>query len=255
VAVINETFSRKYFAQEDVRGRQLDLGGAGTGMIKPYTIVGIIGDQLDTSASQPPQPLLMLPNQQVPADSLYYPPLLKNQVHLLVKTRGNIAPASFARSIFRRLAPDLAIDNFQTMQQSIDQSNFSSRLRFYLIAAFAGLAVLMVIAGLDGVLSQVVSQRRREFGLRMALGATRQSIVRNVLLQGSGIVAIGLAIGILLASLLGHIIQGFLYGVKPMDATTYAVAVIVLFLVGAGAALVPAWRAASFEPVTALRDE
>ena len=255
VAVINQTFAKKYFAQKESLGRQLDLGGTATGMIKPYTIVGVIGDQVDTSASQPPQPLLMLPYQQVPADSLYYPPLLRNQVHFLVKTRGNIAAAPVARAIFRRLAPDLAVDNFQTMQQAVDQSNFSSRLGFYLIGAFAGLAILMVIAGLYGVLSQVVSQRRREFGLRMALGATRQSIVRSVLLQSSGIVSIGLGVGITLASFLGRMVQSFLYGVKPMDTATYAFAIVALFLVGAGAALVPAWRAASFEPVKALRDE
>jgi putative ABC transport system permease protein len=255
VAVINETFARKYFPAEDALGQQLDLGGAATGMLKPYTIVGVIGDQVDTSVSQPPQPLLMLSYQQVPPASLYYPALLKTAVHFVVKTRGSVAAAPAARTVFRRIAPDLALDNFQTMQEAVDQSNFSSRLGLYLIAAFAGLAVLMVIAGLYGVLSQLVSQRRREFGLRMALGATRQSIVRMVMLRGSVIVATGLAAGIILALSLGRLIKAFLYGVKPLDTSTYAVAVVALFMVGAGAALVPAWRAASCEPVKALRDE
>jgi len=255
VVAINETLARKYFAGKEALGQQLDLGGAGTGMLKPYTIVGIIGDQTDNSTAQPPQPLLMLPYQQVPPASLFYPALLKASAHFVVKTRGNIAVAPAAHATFRRIAPDLALDNFQTMQQAVDQSNFSSRLGFYLIGAFAGLAVLMVMAGLYGVLSQVVNQRRREFGLRMALGATRPGIVRMVVLRGSAIVAVGLAGGILLALFLGRIIKVFLYGVKPLDTGSYAFAVIALFVVGTGAALIPAWRAASFEPVKALRDE
>ncbi len=255
VVAINETLARKYFAGKEALGQRLDLGGASTGMLKPYTIVGIIGDQTDNSTSQPPQPLLMLPYQQVPPASLFYPALLKASVHFVVKTRANIAVAPAAHATFRRIAPDLALDDFQTMQQAVDRSNFSARLGFYLIGAFAGLAVLMVMAGLYGVLSQVVNQRRREFGLRMALGATRQGIVRMVLLRGSAIVAVGLAGGILLALLLGRIIKVFLYGVKPLDAGSYAFAVVALFLVGAGAALLPAWRAASFEPLKALRDE
>jgi predicted permease len=255
VVAINETLAHKYFAGKEALGQQLDLGGAGTGMLKPYTIVGIIGDQTDNSTSQPPQPLLMLPYQQVPPASLFYPALLKASVYFVVKTRGNIAVAPAAHATVRRIAPDLALDNFQTMQQSVDQSNFSSRLGFYLIGAFAGLAVLMVIAGLYGVLSQVVNQRRREFGLRMALGATRLGIVRMVVLRGSAIVAIGLVGGILLALFLGRIIKAFLYGVKPLDTGSYAFAVVALLLVGTVAALIPAWRAASFEPVKALRDE
>jgi predicted permease len=255
VVAINETLARKYFTGKEALGQQLDLGGAGTGMLKPYTIVGIIGDQTDNSTAQPPQPLLMLPYQQVPPASLFYPALLKTSVHFVVKTRGNVAVAPAAHAIFRRIAPDLALDNFQTMQQAVDQSNFSSRLGFYLIGAFAGLAVLMVMAGLYGVLSQVVNQRRREFGLRMALGATRQGIVRMVVLRASAIVAGGLAGGFSLAVFLGRLIKAFLYQVKPLDTDSYAFAVAALFIVGTVAALIPAWRAASFEPVKALRDE
>jgi putative ABC transport system permease protein len=255
VAVINETLARKYFAGQEALGQDLDLGGKNTGMLKPYNIVGIIGDQIDTSTSQPPQPLIMLPYQQIPATSLFYPALLKTVVHFVVKTRGNVAVAPAARAVFRRMAPDLALDNFQTMQEAVDQSNFGTRLGLYLIAAFAGLAVLMVIAGLYGVLAQVVSHRRREFGVRMALGATRQNIVGMVLRQGSAIVAMGLGAGIVLALSTGRLVESFLYGVKPMDGSTYVFVVIVLLVVGILAALVPAWGAASFEPVKALRDE
>ena len=84
------------------------------------------------------------------------------------------------RAIFRRLAPDFALDNFQTMQEALDQNNFSARLGLYLVGAFARLAVLMVMAGLFGVLAQTVSYRRREIGVRLALGATPRTTTAHV---------------------------------------------------------------------------
>jgi putative ABC transport system permease protein len=199
--------------------------------------------------------LLMLPYQQIPPASLYYSPLLRTAVHFVIKTRGSVVAALAAREVFHRVAPDLALDNFETMREAVDQSNFNSRLGLHLIGAFAGLAVLLVVAGLYGVLSQLVSQRCREFGLRMALGATRQRIVATVLLSASRIVAIGLAVGMMLSISTGQLIKSFLYGVKPLDINSYAFAVVSLLLVGTGAALIPAWRAASVEPLKALRDE
>ncbi|MBV8812451.1 MAG: ABC transporter permease [Acidobacteriaceae bacterium] len=255
VALINATLAKKYFAGRDPLGQRLDLGGEATGMLKSYTIIGIVGDQVETRASQAIEPLLMLSYQQVPPTSLYYPALLRTAVHFVVRTRGNLAAAPAARAIFHRNAPDLALDKFQTMQEAVDQSNFGPRIGLYLIAAFAGLAVLTVIVGLYGVLSQVAAQRSKEFGIRMALGATRQSIVRSVLLWGSRIVAIGLSVGIVLSFSMGRLIKSFLYGVKPLDVSTYGLVVIALFTIGIGAALIPAWRAASFEPLNALRDE
>jgi putative ABC transport system permease protein len=254
VATINETLARKYFSGKEPLGQQLDLGGKATGMLKRYTIVGVVADQIDNSTSEPPKPLLMLPYRQIPPSSVFYPALLKTMVHFVVKTHGAMLIAPATRALFHRIAPDLALDNFQTMQEVVDQSNFGARLGLYLIGAFAALAVLMVIAGLYGVLTQVVKHRQREFGVRMALGATRPSIVRMVLLQGSVIVATGLAVGIVLALSTGRLIKSFLYGVTPLDAITYVFVSFSLLAIGIIAALLPAWRAASFEPMKALRE-
>ena len=184
VVVINETLARKYFAGKDPLGQQVDLGGEGTGAIKPYTIIGIIGDHVDDGVSRPPKPLLLVPYEQVPSTSLFYQLLIKTVVFFAVKTSGNIAVAPAMRDVFRQTAPDFALDNFQTMQQAVDASNFSQRLGFYLTGAFAGMAVLMVIAGLYGVLAQLVSYRRREIGVRLALGSTREKILGMFLKQG-----------------------------------------------------------------------
>jgi putative ABC transport system permease protein len=255
VIAINEELARKYFPGKDPLGMQLDLGGKDTGMIQPYTIVGIIGDQVDTSTSQPPQPFLMVPYRQVPSTSLFYQALIKTIVNFVVKSRGEVAVAPAMRSIFHELAPDYALDNFQTMQQAVDQSNFSSRMGLYLTGAFAGMAVLMVIAGLYGVLAQLVSYRRRELGIRLALGATPSGILGMVLRQGLVFVGAGLAVGMVTAIFAGSLVSSFLYQVKPADAWTYSGVVLLLLLVGTVAALIPARRAAAVEPMTALREE
>ncbi len=255
VIAINDALARKYFAGKDPVGMQLDLGGKDTGMIRPYTIVGVLGDQVDTSTAEAPRPFLMIPFRQVPTTSLFYQALIKTIVNFVVRTRGNVEVAPAMRSAFHELAPDYALDNFQTMQEAVDHSNFSSRMGLYLTGAFAGMAVLMVIAGLYGVLAQLVSYRRREFGIRLALGASPAGILGLVLRQGLVFVGAGLAIGIVAAVFAGGLVKSFLYQVKPADAWTYASVVTLLLVVGSVAALIPARRAAAVEPMTALRDE
>ena len=178
----------------------------------------------------------MLSYRQVPPASVYYSALLKTAVHFTVKTRGSFAAAPVVRAIFHAQTPDVALDNFQTMQEAIDKSNLASRLGLDITGAFAALAVIIVITGLYGVLSQIASLRCREFGLRMALGATRQSILRMVLLWGSRIVAVGLVLGLFASLSLGRLINSFLYGVKPLDIATYACAIVALLTIGIGAA-------------------
>lgn len=255
VTVINEVLAKKYFVGKDPLGQQLNLGGKDTGMIKPYTIVGVLGDQVDKSVGGDISPLILLPQAQIPTTSLFYQALLRTVVSFVVKTRGNIPVAAEMRSIFHQYAPSLALDNFQTMQETVDQSTFNQRLGLYLVASFAGLAVSMVIAGLYGVLSQLVGYRRREIGVRMALGATRQSVAQMVLRRGSILIGVGLTVGVVLAFLSGRVVESFLYQVRPLDAWTYMAVLVVLPGIGLIAALLPARRAASIQPMQALREE
>jgi putative ABC transport system permease protein len=255
VAVINNALARKYFPTKDPLGQQLDLGGKETGMLKPYTIVGVLGDQIAGGVSRPVGPLIMLAYGQVPSTSLYYPLLLNTVMSFAVKTRGDLAVVSGLRSVFHQAAPDYAVEDFAPMQQAVDKSNFSARLGMYLIGVFGVLATAMVIAGLYGVLAQLVSYRRREIGIRLALGATPPGILRLIMRQGLVVVAIGLGAGIVAAVLTERLVTGFLYQVKPLDGWTYAGVVLVLACAGSVAALVPARRASSVGPVEALRDE
>jgi len=117
------------------------------------------------------------------------------------------------------------------------------------------LAVAMVIAGLYGVLSQLVGHRRREIGVRMALGATRQSVAQMVMRQGSILIGLGLGGGMLLALASERLIQSFLYRVRPLDAWTYVSVLVLLPLIGLIAAFLPARKAASIQPMEALRED
>jgi predicted permease len=254
VVVINESLARKYFAGKDPIGKQIDLGGKDTGMIKPLTIVGILGDQVDHIGGDV-RPLILLPQQQVPTTSLFYQALLKTVVSFVVKTHGSIPVAAEMRSVFHQAAPGFALDNFQPMQETVDQNTFSQRLGLYLVSSFAGLAIAMVFAGLYGVLSQLVSHRRREIGVRMALGATRQSVAKLVLRQGSILVGAGLGVGLILAFASGRLVKSFLYQVQPLDAWTYVATAAALSLIGMAAAFIPAHKAASIQPMQALRED
>jgi predicted permease len=255
VAVVNESLAKKYFPGKDPLGKQINLGGKDTGMVKPFTIVGVLGNQVDRKVGGEMQPLILLAQQQVPTTSLFYQALLKTVVSFVVKTRGDIPVAQEMRSVFHQMAPGFALDNFQTMQDAVDNNTFSQRLGLYLVGSFAGLAIAMVIAGLYGVLSQLVSYRRREIGVRMALGATRASVATLVMRQGSILIGAGLAVGLVLALATGRLIKGFLYEVKPLDAGTYVAVAVALAVIGLVAAFIPAQRAASIQPMQALRNE
>ena len=123
------------------------------------------------------------------------------------------------------------------------------------MSSFAGLAIAMVFAGLYGVLSQLVSYRRREIGVRMALGATRQSVAQLILRQGCILVGAGLGVGLVLAFASGRLVKSFLYQVQPLDAWTYVATAAALSLIGMAAAFIPAHKAASIQPMQALRED
>jgi putative ABC transport system permease protein len=254
-AVINQAFARKYFADKDPLQKQIDLGGKHTGMITPYNIVGVLADQVDSNVGGAVRPFILLSQHQIPTTSLFYQALLKTVVSFVVKTRGEVPVAAEMRSVFHQAAPGLAVDDFQTMEEAVQKNTFSQKLGLYLVGSFAGLAVVMVVAGLYGVLSQLVSYRRREIGVRMALGATRRSVAQLILRQGSMVIGAGLGVGLLLAVATGRWVKSFLYQVQPLDVLTYVSVVVTLSTIGLIAALLPARKAASIEPMQALRED
>jgi putative ABC transport system permease protein len=255
VAVINEELAKTYFPNSDPLHHQIDLGGQETGMAKPFAIVGVLRNQVDSSIGATPDPMIYIPYQQVPITSLYYQALISTMVNFVVKTHGDLPVASTMRAVVHGGAPNLALDDFKTMQEVVDGNIFNQRLGLYLTGAFAGLAILMVIGGLYGVLAQLVSYRRHEIGIRMALGATRRKVAGMILWQGAILIAVGLASGIMLALAVGRVLSSFLYDVRPTDFLTYVGVVIGLLVIGLIASLLPAHKAASIEPMQALRED
>ena len=254
VVVINQSFAKKYFPKEDPLGQQLDFGKK-KGMPKPYTIVGVLADTAQENVNVPVLPEAYLSFMQIPPTSLFYGALLKTSVSFVIKTSTDVNMASVVRQVFRRCAPHFAVENFRTMKQIVRGSNVKEEICFYLVGSFAGLAMCMVVAGMYGVLAQLVSHRQREIALRMALGATRASVLAIILRQGSVLILSGLIAGVVLALAMGRVIRSFLFGVVPVDIPTYLAVTGVLFVIGCAASFLPAWRAASIEPMQTLRAE
>ncbi len=255
VAVVNQAFAREFFRGVDPIGQQIGLGGKDSGMEKPYAVVGVAADYAQKSTGKPAIPELILSYRQIPEKSFFYPLLVSAATNYVLRSQGKEDLGAAIHGVFRRMAPGFAIDNLRTMRKTVDAANFNQKLGFYLIGSFAGVAIVMVMVGLYGVLSQLVSQRKQEIGVRMALGATTQSILALILRQGSLLIVVGLGAGIVVALAASRLIASFLYGVRPMDAWSYAGAAVALAVVGLIAALVPARRAASIEPMEALRAE
>lgn len=255
VALVNDAFARRFFNGQDPLGQQIDMGGKDTGMTKPYTIVGITADVVQNKLGQTIQPEIDLPYTQIPVSSMFYQFLVSPETNYVLRTRGHVEIVPAVRNLFRQTQPEFALDEIKTLESAHEEADFNQRLGLYLIAAFAAIAVIMVLAGLYGVLSQIVGQRRREIGIRMALGANRTLILQMILRRGLLLIAVGLGVGLIASLGAVQALKSFLYGVSPVDAATYLGVAIVLLAVGTLAALIPARRAASIEPTQALRAE
>lgn len=252
--VVNQTFAHQ-FLKGDPLGQHMMLGGKDTGMIAPYTIVGVAMDAVQKKVGAPPMPELMLSYKQIPEKSIFYPLLLASATKYTLRTVGGRELGAAIHHVFEQMAPGFAIDDLQMMQKSVEASIFNQRLAFYLIGSFAGVAVSMVIIGLYGVLSQLVSQRRQEIGIRMAVGASSEAILALILRQGSVLITAGLVVGIVGAMVASNLISSFLYGVSAADVWSYMTAAVGLLAIAFVAALIPARRAAAIEPLEALRTE
>jgi putative ABC transport system permease protein len=167
-------------------------------------------------------------------------------------------PASVAEGIraeIRRVAPDLPIQSTVTMDEAVAASVAAPRVRTVLLGLFATTAMLIATSGLYGVMAYAVTQRRREIGVRMALGATRRDVLRLVLTRALRIVVAGVIVGLAGAVGVTRVLQRFLFGVTPTDPIAFALVTLLLMAVGLMAAWLPARRATRIDPCAALRAE
>jgi predicted permease len=252
VVVVNQAFVNRYLAGRNAVGTAIRYGRVPAAA----TIAGVLDDVRQLSVAEPSQPELYIPLAQIAPDSVLYGPLVSRYLQLAVRTQT--APAAMIpelRRAIRQENSNLALSEFTTLEQAVDDSMGSQRLAAGVIGVFGGLALLITMVGLYGMLSYSVAQRTQEIGIRMALGADRTRVMKMILRQAAMLLAFGVVAGLALALSSSRLLESFLYGVRRFDPLAFALAPTVLVLCGVAAALVPARRAASIDPMRALRME
>ena len=243
-AIINEAFARKAFPGQDPIGHVVYCGFDSD---KGMKIVGIVGDVRQFGPATAPWPEIYMPNDQHPRTA--------TDLNVLVRTATEPgALIDTLRRKVRALSTDVPV-KFTTMEASLAENTAAPRFRTLLLSVFAGLAVILAMAGVYGVMAYTVGQRSGEIGLRMALGADTSDVLRLVLRQGLTLAAVGLAIGLAGAFAASRLLTSMLFEVKPNDPLTYAGVAVLLGLVTLAASYIPARRAANVDPLVALRQE
>jgi putative ABC transport system permease protein len=241
--VINATMARYFWPNEDPVGRMF-AGGGGDENGPWRQVIGVVGDVRQRGLTEKPQPEAY--------DSLYAP----RRVFLTLHT--GVPPSSLSPPVRRALAridPSLALYRERTMEEVVDDNSRGQRFLSSLVGSFAALAALLAAVGIYGVLSYAVTQRTRDIGIRMSLGASRARVLGEVLRQGMLLALVGFAFGIAGAFAAGRVMQSLLHEVQPRDPAIFAAAAAFLSLVTLLACYLPARRAARLDPVSALRYE
>jgi predicted permease len=244
-AILNETMAANLFPGQDPAGRQLRQGK------DAYTVIGIThNSKLRTIGEAPSNAVYLFLNAAPEKAQSFF------GTTILVKT--SVEPRKLARSVRDQIAsldPNMAVFNIETLQEHVDKSLLLPRIAALLFGLFGAVGLTLAAVGLFGVMSYSVRRRTREIGIRMALGAKPRTSLSMVLRQGLVLTGIGLAIGYIIALILGHLAASILYGTSGSDPVTFALVAVVLLGTAAAAILVPAFRAAHVQPTTALRYE
>ncbi|MGA9062834.1 MAG: ABC transporter permease [Terracidiphilus sp.] len=243
VTIVNETLAKKLYGSVDVVGRNLRIGRQNP---VDMQIVGVARDGKYNDLSEAPQPYLYFPLAQD----------VQGGVNLIVFTAGKpgtLLPA--IRRTLREVDPACVVLNTETLTDHMRFAAYTQRVAAWLSASLGGLALLLTVVGLYGVMAYSVSRRTHEIGIRMALGALRVTVFGAVLKDGLILAAAGIGVGAGLALLAGHGIRSFLYGVKPMDPFILLGVAALILVTSAAAAIAPARRAVLVDPNVALHEE
>ncbi len=240
VVVVNRALATKFFPGEQVIGRLADVWG------EQRTIVGVVGDIKDAPSDVAAIPAFWFPHPQVTF------PTMSLVIRTSTDPAGIVGPV---KQLLRSQDPELALAQIETLSTIASAANGQRRFLLAIIALFTGAAILLAVVGAYGVLTWTVRQRRRELGIRVALGAERKHVLSLVVGQGLRLGLIGLVAGLVIALGSGRILQSLLYGVSPRDLLTFVTAGAAMLALSAVAALGPAWLATRTNPVDVLRLE
>jgi predicted permease len=256
VLVVNRAFVRAFYGDDRDPGKILGEGLMGASKDKRAVVVGVFDDERQVSVAEAARPEIEVCIPQITPNSFLYKAAEGVAMDLAVRTeQQSSAVIPELRNVMSMASPDLAASNFTTMDQVVEDSFGSQQLAADLLEIFAASALLLCIAGIYGLLAYLVAQRTREMGLRMALGAQRWNVIWLVLRQAGWMLGVGLAAGFALAYLATQGLRTFLYEVKPNDPWTLGGVTLLLLICGLAASWLPARRAASVDPMQALRAE
>jgi putative ABC transport system permease protein len=252
VAMVNESAARMLWPGEDPLGKRFRFAGREANPFPWVTVVGVVADTRSTSLQEGPRPEYYM----------LHGPLAESQdiahrfMTVVLRTRmPPMALAGPARGVVRELDAGLAVANVRTLEQVTLRTASRTRFTALLLAMFGAAGLALAAVGIYGVLAFAVAQRTREMGIRMALGASRGSVLRLVVGQGLRLTAFGMVLGVAASLAVGHLLRGLLFGISASDPLTFLGVVGVLGSVALLASYLPARRATAVEPVTALRSE
>jgi putative ABC transport system permease protein len=248
VVLLTESAAQKFFPHEEAIGKTINLGwGRGPGKPKAGgEVVGIVGDVKDAGLNEPIAPQVYLPYRQWPVQSM----------SVVVKT--TTPPESLVAAVRREvhaIDPNLPVSNVGSLEKIIAESISQPRFYMLLLGIFASVALLLAAIGIFGVLSYAVSQRTREIGIRMALGAPARTVIRLIVRQAMVLVASGVAAGTIAALFVSQTMTKMLFSVTPTDPATFGAVAALLVAVALFASYLPARRATRVDPIVALRAE
>ena len=245
VGIISQALARRYWPNDDPVGKRIHVDWGGGGF--EAEIVGVVGDTRDMALAVPPMPQLYLSYLQ-----------FENYGEMTLAVRTSSDPLDLAHAIERQVwtvDKDQPVADVMTLEGVLFKSVAEPRFRTLLLGIFAGLALSLAAVGIYGVMSYTVAQRTHEIGIRMALGAQRNTVLKLVIGNGLRLALIGVGTGILSALALTRFLASLLYGVKPTDPLTFAVVSLILTAIALLASYIPARRATKVDPMVALRYE
>ncbi len=248
VAVINEAFARRHFAEEDPLGHRIKLQGQ---FRDPLLIVGVVGNVRDLGLDEPPTPEVYFPYLQNPLSETY-----ERSTTIVIRTKSDPAAIAGAlRAELLSLDKTLPVYALKPMTEYLRDSLSRRRFNMVLLSVFAAVALLLATVGIYGVISYSVAQRTHEIGIRVAVGAQAQDILKLVIGQAMLLTLVGVALGLGAAFGLTRLMESLLFEVSATDPLTFAVIAAVLTGVALAACFVPARRATKVDPIVALRYE
>jgi putative ABC transport system permease protein len=250
--IISETMARKYYGNSNPVGRRFKQGSPDSPS-PVQEIVGVVSDVKQYALDETTIPAVYQPVLQ--QDTGNTVPMYRSLSYVVRGKRSPLSLAASVRSAVRAVDPKLAVLNVRPMDMVVGNTIASRKFNAMLLGLFAALALTLAATGVYGVLQYSVIQRRREMGIRIAIGATASDMIKLIVGQALGLAAVGVTIGLVGAFALTRVIRALLFNTNPLDGLTFAASAVVLLIIAVLSSYLPAWRALRIDPTIAMRTE